>query len=269
MKGSEPSGEQVMIKADYSKIASFYDKGRSLSEQNTAVWLNLISKLSKASEGDRALDLGCGTGRFSLPMAKQLNLEVTGADSSEEMLAKAKQKDLASAVIWRLTDANELAFSPDSFEIVFMSHLLHHVDIPLKVVRECHRVLVPSGVVLIRYGAINQIRHDAEHTFFPEVIDIDEARTPTVEQTEKWLADSGFEGVITKEIVQQTYQNGLAHLHAAGNRSTSVLSMISEESFETGMHRLSEHVRKNPNDDWLLFDKLTMTIGYKGPDENK
>ena len=56
-----------MTKADYSKIASFYDKGRSLSKQDTAMWLNLIAKLSGASKGARALDLGCGTGRCSPP----------------------------------------------------------------------------------------------------------------------------------------------------------------------------------------------------------
>ena len=130
-----------MIKANYSKIASFYDKGRSLSEQNTVMWLNLISKVSEASKGDKVLDLGCGTGRFSLPMAIRLEFEVTGADSSIEMLAKAKQKDSASAVNWVFTDAGALNFQASSFDVVFMSHLLHHVDSPLSVLKECNRVL--------------------------------------------------------------------------------------------------------------------------------
>ena len=252
-----------MIKADYSKIASFYDKGRSLSEQNTVMWINLISQLSGASKGDRVLDLGCGTGRFSLPMANRLEFDVTGADSSIEMLEKAKQKDCGSAVNWVLADSSALIFLPGSFDVVFMSHLLHHVDSPLTVLKECHKVLAPSGVVLIRYGAINQIRSDVEHTLFPQVIDIDEARTPTLELTEKWLADAGFKDISFAEIMQQTYQTGMAHLNAARMRSTSVLSMISEESFQTGIRRLAEHVDKYPNDDWLLFDKMTMTIGHK------
>jgi len=252
-----------MIKADYSKIASFYDKGRSLSEQNTVMWLNLISKLSGASKGDRVLDLGCGTGRFSLPMANRLEFDVTGADSSMEMLAKAKKKDSASAVNWVFTDASALIFPPGSFDVVFISHLLHHVDSPLIVLKECHKVLTPSGVVLIRYGAINQIRHDVEHRLFPQVIEIDEARTATIDLTEKWLADAGFEDISSEKKMQQTYQTGLAHLDAARIKSTSVLSMISEESFQTGIRRLTEHVDKHPNDDWLLFDKITMTIGHK------
>ncbi|MCD4701307.1 MAG: hypothetical protein K8S24_05550, partial [Candidatus Aegiribacteria sp.] len=60
-----------------------------------------------------------------------------------------------------------------------------------------------------------------------------------------------------------TYQTGMAHLDAARARSTSVLSMISEESFHDGIYRLAEHVDKNPDDEWVLFDKMTLTAGYK------
>ena len=252
-----------MIKADYSKIASFYDKGRSLSEQNTVMWLNRIAELSGASKGARVLDLGCGTGRFSLPMANRLGFDVTGTDSSVEMLAKAKQKDTNSEVNWTLADAHALTFPEGSFDVVFMSHLLHHIDSPLTVLKECRKVLVHSGVVLIRYGAMDQIRNDVEHTFFPQVIEIDEPRTPTRERTEQWLLDAGFVDLSSEEVVQQTYQTGAAHLDAVRAKSTSVLSMISEESFQAGIHRLAEHVDRNPDDEWVLFDRITLTVGHK------
>ena len=252
-----------MIKADYSKIASFYDKGRSLSEQNMVMWLKLIAATSGGSRGTRVLDLGCGTGRFSLPMKKVLGFEVTGADSSAEMLAKAKEKDLDSEVSWVLTDAGMLTFPGGSFDVVFMSHLLHHVDSPVEVLRECNKVLGSSGIVLIRYGAMEQIRYDVEHTFFRQVVEIDEPRTPTREIIEKWLLDAGFVDLSSDEVVQQTYRTGTEHLDAARAKSTSVLSMISEESFQIGMDRLTEHVDKNPDDEWLLFDKMTLSIGHK------
>jgi len=252
-----------MRKADYSRIASFYDEGRSLSEQSIALWLGLISKLSKASEGAKVLDLGCGTGRIALQMATQLQFRVTGADSSKEMLAKAKEKDAAGLIKWDCQDAERLKYPDDSFDVVFMSHLLHHVNSPSKVIRECERVLNGSGVILIRYGAIEQIRDDVEHTFFPEVLTLDEARTPTVKMAEKWLSDAGFKDIISEEIVQRTYDTAIAHLNAAGVKSTSVLSMISQEAFEKGIHQLAKYVENNPNDPWLLIDRLTLTVGYK------
>ena len=251
-----------MKKADYGKIAVFFDTGRSLQRQNTDWWLELISKHSKAREGTRVLDLGCGTGRFALPMASQLNYSVVGADSSEEMLAKAQEKDTDGLVAWDYQDAQKLTYRDASFDIVFMSHLLHHVDSPLRVLRECKRVLTASGVILIRYGAIEQIRNDVEHIFFPEVLAIDETRTPTIEVVEKWLSDTSFSGIITEEVVQQTFETGIAHLEAVRAKMNSVLTMISQEAFEQGIHHLSKYIKENPSDPWLLFDRLTLTVGY-------
>ena len=253
----------MMKKADYGKIASFYDKGRSMSEVNMSMWLDLIAAYWKGKKGARVLDLGCGTGRFALPIAKQFDVDVTGADSSAEMLAKAVRKDCQSEVTWILAEAGALPFPNESFDLVFMSHLLHHVDSPFAVITDCHRVLKPLGNVLIRYGVMNQIRNDVEHTFFPQVCEIDEPRTPTQDKTEKWLSKAGFQDICSHEIRQQTYQNVRAHIEAAGAKSTSVLSMISETSFQTGMRRLSEYAAKNPDDTWLLFDLMTLTTGRK------
>jgi ubiquinone/menaquinone biosynthesis C-methylase UbiE len=252
-----------MRKADYSNIASYYDKGRSLSEQNIDLWLGLVVKLSRMSEGARLLDLGCGTGRFSILMATRLRFCVTGADSSREMLEKAREKDATSLVQWDLEDAQHLTYPEDSFDGVFISHLLHHVDDPRQVLSECRRVLASPGVVFIRYGAIEQIRDDVEHTFFPEVLVIDETRTPTVKTVEGWLAEVGFQDIISQEIVQKTFDTSAEHLNMARVKGNSVLSMISPEAFKKGIHTLEQYIENNPDDPWLLHDKIELTVGYK------
>ena len=58
-----------MKKADYNRIASFYDQGRIISDENIGLWLDLVKEFSKTAVGARVLDLGCGTGRFAIPMA--------------------------------------------------------------------------------------------------------------------------------------------------------------------------------------------------------
>ncbi len=252
-----------MKKANYNRIASFYDQGRIISDQNIDLWLDLVKEFSRASASAKILDLGCGTGRFTIPMATKLRFSVTGADSSWEMLAKAKQKEGADTVIWDYQDAERLTYPDDSFDVVFISHLLHHVDSPLRVIRECKRVLRNSGTMLVRYGAIEHNRNDVEHTFFPETLAIDEIRIPSVRTVESWLANTGFAGVRSKEIVQQSYETSIVHLNAAKVKHTSVLTMITQEAFERGLHKLQEYIKSHPDDKWLLMDTITMTVGYK------
>jgi SAM-dependent methyltransferase len=252
-----------MEKADYNRIAQSYDEGRFLSEQNINLWIGIISKYAKAAEGARLLDLGCGTGRFSIPIAEKLRYRVTGVDSSIEMLDKARQKDKNRIVNWEARDAQYLNFADASFDVVFMSHLLHHCDNPRKVINDCWRILSERGAILIRYGAIEQIRDDVEHTFFPETLVIDEARVFTVRKTENLLKEAGFSNIVSEEITQRTYDTSTDHLKAVTVKSTSVLTMIPPEAFTKGISRLQKHINKDPDDPWLLFDKLTITAGYK------
>lgn len=252
-----------MKKADYRRIASFYDQGRIISDQNIDLWLGLVKEFSGASAGAKILDLGCGTGRFTIPMATKLRFSVTGADSSREMLAKAKEKEGADFVTWDYQDAEYLTYRDDSFDVVFASHLLHHVDSPLRALKECKRVLRSSGAMLVRYGAIEHNQNDVEHTFFPEALAIDEIRIPSVRIVESWLTDTGFIAVRSRTIVQQSYETSIEHLNAVKVKNTSVLTMISQSAFEEGLRKLEKYIKSHPDDKWLLLDRITITVGYK------
>ena len=252
-----------MKKADYSKIASFYDKGRTLSEQNIDLWLGIITRLSRAGPGARWLDLGCGTGRFAIPLAVKFGYRVTGADNSPDMLDRAREKDNGHRVAWDLQNAQDLSFPDGAFDVVFMSHLLHHCEEPIRVIRECRRVLSPDGALINRYGAIEQVRGDVEHTFFPGVTEIDEARVYSVDRMEGLLKENGFSEIVSEEIIQQTFPNGRAHLKAASVKNTSVLTMISESAFQQGLRNFRNYLETHQNDPWLLHDRMTITAGYK------
>ena len=251
-----------MKKADYSRIASFYDKGRSLLDEIMSLWMKLVSGYAGNSADTRVLDLGCGTGRFTLAMAYQLGYRVTGADMSAEMLGKAKAKDSHNLIRWDKQDARRLTYNNDSFNVVFISHLLHHVEVPLLVLREAGRVLASLGVIFLRYGSMEQIEHDIVHTFFPETLEIDRKRTPLVSTVERWLKEAGFQGIISEEIKQQTWKTPAAMLESFSYKNTSVLTLISEDAFETGKTQLAEYIARHPDDSWLLDDRLSFTVGY-------
>ncbi len=250
-------------KANYRRIANTYDIARSMSEENLELWLRLISEKLGDHRNLKLLDLGCGTGRFSIPIADRLGYSVTGADESSAMLREARKKDEGAQVKWDIQEATSLSYPVESFDAVFMSHLLHHVDEPLRVVEECHRILRPKGILLDRYGAIEDIHDDPEHRFFPRIIELDRARTPTVEQVEKWFGTAGFKRVSSETIEQRTFSYVEERVKKAELRHTSALTLISQSDFKQGLEALREYVSDNPDDPWLLNDRITLTIGER------
>ena len=145
-----------------------------------------------------------------------------------------------------------------------MSHLLHHVNELISVVKECYRTLRSGGIILNRYGAIEHICDDPEHRFFPEAVECDEARTPTREQVEKWFRAVGSKEISSETIIQQSYRSTEERLKKAKLQSTSVLTLISQPAFRQGLEALQAYSSRYPNDLWLLIDKVTLTTGTKG-----
>jgi demethylmenaquinone methyltransferase/2-methoxy-6-polyprenyl-1,4-benzoquinol methylase len=128
-------------KADYSAIASTYDEARRLPPGTIEQWVDLIRDRGKLAPGSICLDLGCGTGRFAIPLAEIPGITVVGADLTEEMLRQAVSKPGAEKVYWVRCSAERPAFRHDVFQCVFMSLLLHHVDDMDRVLAECFRSL--------------------------------------------------------------------------------------------------------------------------------
>lgn len=100
-----------MREANYKQIATTYDAARELSKQNLEFWIRLISGKIGPRQEVELLDLGCGTRRFSIPIATRLGYSVTGADKSEEMLRKARRKSGGAQVKWDIQDATTLSYS--------------------------------------------------------------------------------------------------------------------------------------------------------------
>ena len=101
-------------------------------------------------QGLRFLDIGCGGGLLTEPMAR-LGAEITGVDPSEKNIATAsvhaEEQDLA--IDYRATTAEDLAERGESFDVILNMEVIEHVADPSAFVQTCARLLKPSGLIFI------------------------------------------------------------------------------------------------------------------------
>ena len=98
----------------------------------------------------KALELGAGTGYFSLNLLQLGAIEAaTATDISPGMVEALKRNadELGLAVDARPADAEELPFDDASFDLVFGHAVLHHVPDLARGLAEIRRVLRPGGTV--------------------------------------------------------------------------------------------------------------------------
>ena len=115
----------------------------------------VISKLRKAlghrpRRYPRALEIGAGTGYFSLNLLRaEVIGEAVATDISPGMLGKLERSaaELGLPIETAACEASELPFDDDSFDLVFGHAVLHHLPDLNAAFREFRRVLRPGGVV--------------------------------------------------------------------------------------------------------------------------
>src|SRR3954465_13331049 len=116
----------------------------------------VLGKLRKALDGelrsfDRALELGAGTGYFTLNLLQAgVISHATATDISQGMVdALARNAGaLGLDVDARVADAEALPFADASFDLVFGHAVLHHLPALDRAWREIHRVLAPGGIAV-------------------------------------------------------------------------------------------------------------------------
>ncbi|MDO9527856.1 MAG: class I SAM-dependent methyltransferase [Syntrophales bacterium] len=99
---------------------------------------DLIFNLIAPREGERLLDVGCGTGNH-LRFFRRKGCNVTGLESSPSMLDIARKK-LGQRADFHMGKAEDLPFSDNEFDIVTMITSVEFMDNPQKAIAEAIRV---------------------------------------------------------------------------------------------------------------------------------
>jgi ubiquinone/menaquinone biosynthesis C-methylase UbiE len=230
---------------DYDKtnIPAGYDRGRDLAPDVLDIWMRALEVHVQGATITRILDLGCGTGRFTEPLAAHFNSHVVGIDPSEKMLEVARKKKRDDRVEYQRAPAEALPLASASVDIIFMSMSFHHFTDRLQAARECRRVLREGGTLFVRTGTREHIRSYPYVPFFPSSAALIEDTLPDRSGHQQPFEAAGFR-LKAAELVTQTIASDwdtYADKLAAGG--DSVLSRLSREEFESGLAAVRRHAR--------------------------
>ena len=139
----DPAGKfAVLHKFNPVRLAYIREQG--------AAWLGLDPLALRPFKGRRLLDIGCGGGLLSEPMAR-LGADVVGIDPAERNILTARVHAAESelAIDYRVGTAEELAAAGETFDIILNMEVVEHVRDPGRFLAECARMLRPGGVLIV------------------------------------------------------------------------------------------------------------------------
>ncbi|HMK46982.1 MAG TPA: methyltransferase domain-containing protein [Methanocella sp.] len=142
------------VEYDTPELAEKYD---ALSDPQYKSGVKLVDMLG-LSEGDRVLDLGCGTGRLTLYAAGKVGPagKVVGIDPAPPRIEIARKK-LASRsptnIEFNVRGSDDLeGFARDQFHVAYLSSVLNWIPDKNTTIRELFRILKPGG----RIGIVSE-----------------------------------------------------------------------------------------------------------------
>jgi len=103
----------------------------------------------KPFKGLRLLDIGCGGGLLSEPMAA-LGAVVLGADAAAGNIpvARIHAEQSGLKIDYRNTMAEALVEEGEQFDIILNMEVIEHVSDPQTMLRACHALLKPGGLMI-------------------------------------------------------------------------------------------------------------------------
>jgi len=228
-------------RADYSEIASSYDQVREMRAGNLEKWISSLAGCGNIGEESAVLEIGCGTGRFTIPLWERTRADITAIDPSADMIRVARRKEHSEMVTWELCCAESLPFPDSSFDCAYMFFVIQHLEEPLHALGEIYRVLRPGGRLIVATASHAMLRGEYFYRFFPGLLGAELSRFPSIPALRRSLADGGYRRVRTLRVEGDADYLTLDEYAAwVAGKPLSTFYLLPEEEFAQGLTRLRE-----------------------------
>ena len=246
----------------YDRIGIGYDHSRRADPALTEAYIRALA----LAPGATVLDVGCGTGNYTLAL-ERTGLSLIGVDPSEEMLRAARAR--CSAVDWRRGTAEELPVEDASVDGALATLTIHHWSDLERGFAEVRRSLKPGGRFVLFTSTPAQMRGYWLNAYFPRMLEASIAQMPDLDLVERGLSRAGLRLVSTeKYFVHEDLQDlflysgkhdpakyldpgvrrGISSFAALANREEVELGLRTLEA-DIASGRIREVARRYANDD--------------------
>lgn len=153
MKGPKAKNIEMMfdsIAGDYDRLNHLFSLGTDKRWRKVA-----LKKVIDRTAAQNILDAACGTGDFSIAIARVANplTKVQGADLSENMLSvmreKVKRAGLQDRISAIKANCEALPFEDDTYDVVTIAFGIRNFENREVALQEFRRVLKPGGKLLV------------------------------------------------------------------------------------------------------------------------
>lgn len=186
-------------------------KGRESGMPEEAYWASffdpqaVLERLRLSLDGsDNMLEFGCGYGTFTLPAASRTHGTVTALDIERDMVSLVKQRAKDAGLVNVRAEVRDFVEHgtgvPNGSQGHVMVFNLLHIEDPLALLREAHRILQSGGSLSVIHW-----RSDIETPRGPPL-----AIRPKPEECAAWLSEVGFDAPVRVPLGQSApYHYGL------------------------------------------------------------
>lgn len=172
-------------KALYDRIGRGYNATR---QADPFITEKLFQLLSPHPSG-LYLDLGCGTGNYTIALARR-GLHFYGIEPSGGMMDIARLKN--DKINWILAKAENIPLNDNLFDGALATLTIHHWSDIKKAFEEVYRVLKKSGNIIFFTATPEQMEGYWLHHYFPKMMNDSILQMPSFDAINDALAEAGF-----------------------------------------------------------------------------
>jgi ubiquinone/menaquinone biosynthesis C-methylase UbiE len=231
----------------YNHVGSSYNGSRSADPYIISRLLDLLN----AKKDQRILDIGCGTGNYTISMYNN-GVQIFGVDPSISMLEMAKHRE--KQIEWRLGSAENCHLNDNCVDGIIGVLTLHHWDDLEKGLLELSRIIKAKGRIIFFTSSPFQMKGYWLNYYFPSMMKKSMLQMPSYSSVEKALRKAGFIAVKNEKYFVQTdledyflycgKENPELYLDEKIRRGISSFSMLSNQTeVQKGLMKLESDIQ--------------------------